>query len=405
MIKPFSLSLLLILSFASPTVFALKETSLENKVTELTQRTTALEILLRKSEPFRHDIKLRESVEKLETSEVYINQELSYVKEELSILNAYLREREDKDYSELIEDSIKEKVKDIEIKLADIEKVSKQALSAIKDSSEAAIEAAKTSAESSNNNFTTFLSIIQTWGIIFTAFATLFAVLIGFWIKNISVRAKKLKDATDNLENETLPKLDAQISKYERLKKELYYLNKMADLRENYNTYKTRRRNKERDPAPYEKLVKEALNKLLTGYSDLEQARENGELDSIDEKIIQETRSNLSYCYSVAGIIEYNHDNFERAYDNFSTAVKFNDVKIPDRFYNLACVASKMYQKVALPEYLDVILSNYIKLSEFYGETRHLVGDEDIKPIHEIINKKLRERELEHLIVPIHLSE
>jgi len=383
--------------------FAQSNDVLKQKVTELNLRIGELEKTLRESEPFRHDIKLRESVEKLETSEIYLNQDLAYVKQELSELNAYLRGLEVKDYSEQIDSSIDKKIKDIQKKLSEMEQRYNEAIATIKTTSAAAIDVSKTSAESSNNNFTKFLDIAQTWGIIFTAFSSLLAIGISLFVKSISMKARKLEDVTENLEKNTLPKLNTEILKLKGIKSELYYLNKMADIRENYSTYKIRRKDPLRDHLPYENLLKKSLNKFLSGYVHLEYARENDELDSRDQDSINEMRSNMSYCHSVNGIIAYYNNDLDSAYEQFCIAIQYNNTQIPDRFYNLACVASRLYQTSDLPEYFDVVMANYIKLSRFNGETKVLVSDGDVKGIHIKINKELEERNLEHLIVPIAL--
>ena len=281
-----------------------------------------------------------------------------------------------------------------------------QQLNSILAVSNSSLSGALKSAQDADTRTSNIFSILSITGTILAIGATLGAVYLSLFLKNISTtvgKAERVKEDLDESYKELTKKVNNEIIELRLLRKEILLLHKLIDLKSNYSLYKQRFSQKGKSTDNVKKQINDKLLPLLSGYEKLkirwEKVKDQRTIDY--ENFIQEIDNNLSYCNAIQGMIFYREGEHKKAYSSFVIAQEFNSSMSTDRIYNLGCLASIMYKKYKEQHYLDITIKCYIDLSLYKGELIIFLDDRDVIPIVSDIHDELKKRKLENLIMPI----
>lgn len=363
---------------------------------ELEARIVKLEKLIH-SDPFIYDIELRRKIERSLVQQEEFTRRIPEIEKKLSKLKDQFDNRQHTPFSDDIDKKIDDKVSDLEAEFSMLLEATttlhKESLSTMNIASNKTFQSASTAANQANKRFDQYL-VVQS--VILAIVGIVISVIAWFIHKKInhidrtSDRSKKHLNNARTIyikhKNEIADEKESLII----LKREILSLHKMLDVRENYSTLQIKGFNEK----PFLIKVKQQALSLLTELLDIKKLPGNG--------YEKELKANISYCSAILGIMSFREGEFYDAHEYFVQAEVTNVHDHIDRVYNLACAASKIFQKTnkLKAEYLVEVVDCYIKLSSHIGQTRKLMKDPDIVAIENDIKQGLRQRGVAILITP-----
>lgn len=343
--------------------------------------------------PLAHDIGLRRELERSITQQENINSHITRLDSDIKELQKAVEQFSPYISTEQINSILDQKIKDIRAEIWSIMDLAKKQhtenISAFIATSDKTLANAAGSADSASRTLDIFVFFV---GFVMTFLAAVGGV-IAFIVYKAGKTVAEVKAVTSDIQNER--------SKLELLKQEMMLMHKFVDLKDAYRLYVTMHR--KRDVDHLKSYLYKKINYLETGYRDLRDLWNKQSFIAEKEVFLSEVRDNLSFCYAVKGVLEYNNGEKLEAAKWFEQAYLNNESGFTDRIRNFGSASAIRYAKTQEQCDLDKIVKCYVELAHYTGERERFVADDDIsecKGLKIKIDEELRNRGQEALIVP-----
>lgn len=209
-------------------------------------------------------------------------------------------------------------------------------------------------------------------------FATVYGISSNRKLNKISKVSSETKSESERISTlyaKMKEEVEGNIESIKVTQEELMSIHDLIDLRENY-----------------QKLVDEDFSSKSATRRCLDDAKDtyNDLLELNCDNSTNIHRANISYLASIIGVMLHVLGEYEEAHIFFTKAVNFNVRNRPDRFYNLACGAARLYEKSTEEKYINEVIMCIEKLSPNQDMKDKLMEDPDLEKIKIIVEKKLR---------------
>jgi len=359
------------------------------------ERIGALEKVINPPNPLAHDIGLRRELEKSITQQEHINEHIDKINGNIEELEGTIKNQQSSIASGQFNKTLDKKLTEIRkefLSLLDLtKKQNTENLNAFVASSDKALASATSSADSTTHTLNAFVQFVQ----IVLGLLTLLGTFIGFLVYKSFNTLKEARKISERIKNT----IGDELNQLQLLKKEIKLLHKFVDLKDSYRMYRTL--HKKREIEHLKCYLHQKVRDLITGYRDLEHLWKNEDINGNKKEFLNELYDNLSYCYAVKGVLEYNEGDKLESSKWFELAYHNNVNSFTDRIHNFGCASAFRYAKTHEQSHLDKVVDCYIELAQFSGERERFVEDDDIElKLKAEIDRELRSRKQESLIVP-----
>lgn len=282
--------------------------------------------------------------------------------------------------------------------LSDVKKLHSEQINVLERSNNSYLKSAQEAAESADKRLENFLSTMTVVAGFASVLLLIFGAYAGFKIKRTADDAKTAKDlgeSSKKLQSELKSELDHLLA----LRSEVYCIHKLVDVKHTFSVFKAKFGKK--DTVALEQYLHSKNEELVSRFDSVITQWKNIQEQTNESKqeFILEAKNNQSYCHAVKGIIYYRKGMFDKSYESFLSSRHLNTAKLPDRLFNLGCLASKLFNNTGLNHYFDTLMDCYLELAESQGQLKDFVNDEDVELSLKEINKELIFRGLAHLIL------